>query len=161
MIQYHSNPSLCLNHYCWRSWCWMVLCNLTRPSRTNTKRCPFHHRRLECKSRNSRDTWNNRQTWLWSTKWSRSKGNRVLPKECNGHRKHPLSTTQETTLHTHITRWSILKSDWLYYLQLKIEKIYTVNKNKTRFEKTSWIGSDHELLIANLRLKLKKVGKNY
>ena len=34
----------------------------TRPSRTNTKnRYPFHHRGLECKSRKSRDTWNNRQ----------------------------------------------------------------------------------------------------
>ena len=32
------------------------------------KRCPFHHRRLECKSRKSRDTWSNRQVWPWSTK---------------------------------------------------------------------------------------------
>ena len=32
------------------------------------KRWPFHHRRLECKSRKSRDTWNNRQLWHWSTK---------------------------------------------------------------------------------------------
>ena len=36
--------------------------------RTNTlKRCPFHYRGLECKSRKSRNTWNNRQIWLWST----------------------------------------------------------------------------------------------
>ena len=29
-----------------------------RPFRTNTqKRCPFHYRGLECKSRKSRDTW--------------------------------------------------------------------------------------------------------
>ena len=35
---------------------------------TNTKkRCPFHHRGLECKSRKSRDTWSNRQVWPWST----------------------------------------------------------------------------------------------
>ena len=27
------------------------------------KRCPFYHRGLECKSRKSRDTWNNRQVW--------------------------------------------------------------------------------------------------
>ena len=27
------------------------------------KRCPFHHRGLECKSRKSRDTGNNRQIW--------------------------------------------------------------------------------------------------
>ena len=30
------------------------------------KRCPFHHRRLECKSRKSRDTWSNRQICPWS-----------------------------------------------------------------------------------------------
>ena len=54
-----------------------------------------------------------------------------------------------------ITRWSILKSDWLYSLRLKVEKLYTVSKNKTG----SYYGSDHELLIAKFRLKLKKVGK--
>ena len=32
------------------------------------KRCPFHYRGLECKSRNSRDIWSNRQIWPWSTK---------------------------------------------------------------------------------------------
>ena len=32
------------------------------------KRCPFHYRGLECKSRKSRDTWSNRQIWPWSTK---------------------------------------------------------------------------------------------
>ena len=36
-----------------------------------------------------------------------------------------------------------------------MEKLYTVNKNKTR----SYCGSDHELLIAKFRLKLKKAGK--
>ena len=41
----------------------------TRSSRTNTpKRCPFHHRGREWKSRKSRDTWSNRQIWPWSTK---------------------------------------------------------------------------------------------
>jgi len=34
-----------------------------------------------------------------------------LPKECTGHSKHPLPTTQEKTLHMDITRWSTLKSD--------------------------------------------------
>ena len=29
----------------------------------------------------------------------RAKANRVLPRECTGHSKHPLSTTQETTTH--------------------------------------------------------------
>ena len=45
--------------------------------------------------------------------------------------KHPLPTTQEKTLHMDITRWSISKSDWLYSLKPKMEKLYTVSKNKT------------------------------
>ena len=36
-----------------------------------------------------------------------------------------------------------------------MEKLYTVSKDKTRTD----CGSDHELLIAKFRLKLKKVGK--
>ena len=36
---------------------------------------------------------------------------RVLPRELTGHRKHPLPTTKEKTLHMDITRWSKLKSD--------------------------------------------------
>ena len=55
----------------------------------------------------------------------------VLPRECAGHSKHPLPTTQEKTLHVDITRWATLKSDWLYSLQPKMEKLYTVSKNKT------------------------------
>ena len=34
-----------------------------------------------------------------------------LPRECTGHSKHPLPTTQEKTLHMDITRWSTPKSD--------------------------------------------------
>ena len=30
-----------------------------------------------------------------------------------------------------LTRWSILKSDWFCFLQLKMEKLYTISKNKT------------------------------
>ena len=56
-IQYHSNPSLCHNQQCWRSWSWTVLWRPTRPSRTNIqKRCPLHYRGLEYNSRQSRDT---------------------------------------------------------------------------------------------------------
>ena len=54
-----------------------------------------------------------------------------------------------------ITRWSIVKSDRLYSLQPKMEKFYTVSKTRPGAD----CGSDHELLIAKFRLKLKKVGK--
>ena len=64
-------------------------------------------------------------------KMSRSKANRIFPREHTGHSKH-LPTTQEKTLHMDITRQPIPKSDWLYSLQPKREKLYTVSKNKTR-----------------------------
>ena len=51
------------------------------------------------------------EVWPWSTKRSREKANRVLPRERTGHSKHPLPTTQEKTLHMDITRWSTPKSD--------------------------------------------------
>ena len=76
--------------------------------------------------------------WLWSTKWSRAKTNRILPREHTGHSKHPFPTTQEKTLHTDITRWSTTKSDWLCSLQPKMEKLYIVSKNKTR--SWQWLG---------------------
>ena len=34
---------------------------------TPPKRCPFHFRGLECKSRKARNIWSNRQIWPWST----------------------------------------------------------------------------------------------
>ena len=42
------------------------------------------------------------------------------------------TATQEMILNMAIIRWSILKSEWLYSLQVKIEKLYTVSKNKSR-----------------------------
>ena len=102
---------------------------------TPKKRCPFYYRGLKCKSRKLRNTWGNRQIWPWNMEWRRAKTNRVLPRKCTGHSKHPLPTTQEKTLHMDITRWSTLKSDWLYSLQPKMEKLYTGNKNKNR----SWL----------------------
>ena len=90
----------------------------------------------ECKSKKSRDTWSNRQIWPWSTKLSRAKANRLLPREHTGHSKHLLPPTNEKILHMDITRWSILKSDWLYSLQPKTDKLYTISKNKTG----SWLG---------------------
>ena len=133
----------------------MVLWRPTIPSRTNTKRCYFHYRGLECKSRKSRDIWNNRQVWPWGTKWSRAKTNRVLLREHIDHSKHPLQTTQETTLHMDITRWSIMKSDWLYSLQPKMDKLYTVSKSKP----WSWPWLRLWASYCKIRLKFKKAWK--
>ena len=87
-------------------------------------------------------------------KWSSAKANKVLPREHTGHSKHSLPTTQEMTLHMDITRWSIPKSDWLYSLQLKMDKLYSRQKTRPGAD----CGSD-QLLITKFRLNLKKVGK--
>ena len=129
----------------------MVLWRPKRPSRTSTqKRCPFHYRGLECKSKKSRDTWSNRQVWPWSTKWSRANANRDLPRESTGHSTHPPPTTQEMTLYMDITRWPILKSYWLFPLQPNMKKFY-IQSAKTRLGADC--GSDQELLFAKFRLK--------
>ena len=122
---------------------------------TPQKRYPFHYRGLECKSRKSRNNWNNRQIWPWSTQRSRAKFNRILPRERTGHSKHPLPTTQKKTPHVDFTRWSTPESDWLYSLQPKMEKLYTVSKNKTR----SWLGLRSWTPYCQVQTKLKKVGK--
>ena len=62
-------------------------------------RCLFHYRGLECKSKESRNIWSNKQIWPWSTKWSRANVNRVLPKEHTSYSKHHLPKTQEKTTH--------------------------------------------------------------
>ena len=45
----------------------------------------------------------------------------VFPRGYTGHNKHTFPKTQEMTLQMDITKWSILKSDWLYSLNLKME----------------------------------------
>ena len=79
---------------------------------------------------------------------NRAKASRVLPRECTGHSKNPVPTIQENTLHMDITRWSI-------FFAAKGGKLYTVSKKRPGAD----CSSDHELLIAKFKLKLKKVGK--
>ena len=69
---------------------------------TLKKRCPFHYKGLECKSRKSKNTWSNRQIWPWSTEWSRAK----VIEFCQENALFIANTTtQEKTLHMDITRW--------------------------------------------------------
>ena len=129
-----------------------------KPSRTNTqKRCPFHYRRLECKSRKSRNTWSNRLIWPRSTEWSKAKANRVLPREHTGHSKHPLPATQEKTLLYTWTSQDGQHRNQIDYILCSQRWRSSIQSAKTR--PGADCGSDHELLIAKFRLKLKKVGK--
>ena len=125
-----------------------------KPQKKKKKKSPFHHRELECESRKSRDSCNNRQVWSWSTKWSRAETNGVLSRENAGHSKHRFPTTQEMTLHMSIIKWSILKSDWSYSWHLKMEKLYTVSKDNNK----SWLIVAYimSLLLQNPDLNWRK-----
>ena len=59
---------------------------------------------------------------------SRAKTNGVLPRKCTGHSKHPLPTTQDSTPGHH--QMVNTKIRLIIFLQPKMEKLYTVNKNK-------------------------------
>ena len=119
------------------------------------KICIFHHRELEGKSRKSRNTWSNRQIWPWSMEWSRAKANRVLPRECSGH-ANTLFQPHERRLYTWTSpdgqHWNQID-----YILCSQRWRSSIQSAKTR--PGADCGSDHELLIAKFRLKLKKVGK--
>ena len=66
-----------------------------------------------------------------------------------------LQQEQEKTLHMDITIWSILKSDWLYSFQLKMEKFYTVSKTKTR----SWLWLRSWTPYCQIQTYWRKLGK--
>ena len=106
-------------------------------------------------SRKSRDTWSSRQVWPWSIKWSRAKANRALPRECTGHSKHPLPTTQELNLPMDFIRRPY--QNQIDYILCSRRWRSCIQSAKTRLGADC--GSEHELLIAKFRLKLKKVGK--
>ena len=157
-IQYPSNPSLCPNRSCRRSWRLTVLWRPTRPLELRpNKAVVFITGAWNAKVRSQEIPGVTGKYSSWTTKWSRAKANRVLPKECTGHSKHPLSTTQEKTLYMDITRWSILKSDWLYSLQSKMEKLYIVSKNKTG----SWLWLRSWNPHSQIQAAIEESGENH
>ena len=67
-IQYHSNPSLCPTSSAEEAEVEWFYEDLQHLLELTLKKMSLHHRGLECKSRKSRHTWNNRQFWSWGTK---------------------------------------------------------------------------------------------
>ena len=84
---------------------------------TPKKRCLLHQKGLECKSKSQEMFGVTDKFWPWSIKRNTSKANRVLPRECTGHSKHPLPTTQEKSLHMDITRWSTQNKLIIFFAQ--------------------------------------------
>ena len=85
-------------------------------------------------------------------KGSRAKANRVLPREHTGHSKHPLPATQDYTW----TSPDGQHRNQIDYILCSQRWRSSIQSAQTR--PGADCGSDHELLIAKSRLKLKRVG---
>ena len=133
----------------------MVLWKPTKTSRTNTqKRYYFNYRGLECKSRKSRAIWTGKFVLgIWNEAGQRLTGfcqentlvraNTLLQQ----HRRRLYTWTSPEGQHRNQIDYILCSQRWRSYIQ----------SSKTRLGADC--GSDHELLIAKFRLKLKKVGK--
>ena len=114
----------------------------------------FINRKLECKSRKSRDTWSNRHVWPWRTKWSRAKDNRILPRE---------NTVIANNLLQQHSRWLYVWTSPDGEYRNQIDYILCSPRwsciQLAEIRPGADCGSDHEFLIGKFRFKLKKVGK--
>ena len=110
---------------------------------------------LECKSRKSRNIWNNRQIWPRSTEWSRAKVNRVLTREALVI-ANTLFQQQKRRFYT----WASPEGQY----QNQIDCILCSQRWRGSIQSAETrpgadCGSDYELRIAKFRLRLKKVWK--
>ena len=86
--------------------------------------------------------------------WNKAKTNRVLPRKCIGHSKHPLPATQEKTTHGH---HQMVNTEIRLIIFFAAKDGEALNSQQKQDQELT--GSDHDLLITKFRLKLKKVGK--
>ena len=110
---------------------------------------------LECRSRKSRNTWSNSQIWTWSTEWSRAKANRDLPRQCSGHSKHPLPTTQEKTTHEHHQMVNTEIRLIIFFAAKDGEALYSQQKQGWRLTVAQIMNS----LLSSADLNWRKQGK--
>ena len=137
------------------SWCWTVLWP-TSPFRTNTqKRCPIHYRGLEFKSRKARTPG---VTGKFGLGVQNEAGQRLI-EFCQEnalviantlfqfHKRRLYTWTSSDGEHCNQIDYILCSQKWRSSIQLAETK------------PGADCGSDHELLIAKFRLKLKKVRK--
>ena len=134
----------------------MVLWKPIRPSRTNTqKRCPFHYRGLKCKVESQEKPG---VTGKFGLGVQNEAGQRLI-EFCQEntlaiantlfqqHKRRLYTWTSPDGQHQNQTDYILCSQRWRSSIQ----------SSKARLGADC--GSDHELLIAKFRLKLKKVGK--
>ena len=154
-IQYHSNPSLCPTSNAEEIEVEQFYEDPQALLELTTKKMSFHNRELECKSRKSRNTWSNRQIWPWSIEWSRTKANEFCQENTlviantlfQQHKIRLYTWTSPDGKYQNQIDYILCRQGWRSCIQ------------SGKIRPGADCGSDHELLIANLRLKFKKVGK--
>ena len=134
----------------------MVLQRPTRLSRTNTpKRCPFHHKGLECKSRSQEipgvtgkfGLGIQNETGQRLTEFCQENALVIANTLFLQHKRRPYTWTSPDGQCWNQIDYILCNQRWRSSIQ----------SAKTRLGADS--GSDHELLIAKFKLKLMKVGK--
>ena len=139
----------------------MVLWRPTRPSRNNTKRkkkkkrCPFHHRGLEGKSRKSRYTWRNRQVWPWITKWSRAKATEFCQWTHWSYQTPSSNNTGDDSTHGHHQMVNTKIRLIIFFAAKDGEALYSQQKQDLALTVAQIIGS----LLPNSDLNWRKYGK--
>ena len=114
------------------------------------KRCPFHSRELECKSRKSRDTWRNRQFGLGvqneagqrTTEFCQENILVIANTLFQQYKRRLYTRTSPDGQYVNQTNNILCSRRWRSSIQSA--------KTRPRAD----CGSDHELLIAKLRLKV-------
>ena len=130
----------------------MVLWRPTRP-RTNTpKRCPIHHKGLECKNRNQEIPG---VTGKFGLGIQNKAGQRLI-EFC----QENALVIANTLFQQHKRRlYTWTSPDGQYRNQILCSQRWRSSIKSTKTRPGANCGSDHELLIVKFRLKLKKVGK--
>ena len=124
---------------------------------TPKKICPFHHRGLEWKSRKLRDTWSNSKIGLGV---QNEAGQRLT--EFYEENTLVIANTVFQQYKRRLYTWTSPDGQYqnqIDYILWSWRWRSSIQSAETR--PGADCGSDHELLIANFRLKFKKVGKNH
>ena len=155
-IQHHSNPSLCSDHQCQKSWSWTVLWRPTTPSRTNTKKDVLFvigDWNAKVGSQETHGVTGKFGLGIWNEAGQRLIGfweeNALVIANTlfQQHKRRLYTWTSPDGQHQNQIDYILCSQRWRSSIQ----------SSKTR--PGTDCGSDHELFIAKFRLKLKKVGK--
>ena len=112
---------------------------------TPPKRCPFHCRGLECKSRKSRNTWNNRQIWPWQ-----NEAGQMLIEFCLENALVITNTLFQQHIRDDYTQTSP-SGQYQNLTEILCSQRWRSSTQSAKTRPGADCCSDHELLIAKLR----------